>query len=980
MPRPTFDPLTTSPFPSANALRTAVSGLVPFRLAFDALFEQRGRLLQLECALPTLALIPERLVRREAVGQPFELVVDCVSTSVNFELKMLIGEQLTVRTLQPDGRYLPCHGYVFEADQLGADGGLARYRLVMRPWTGFLALRRDAFLWQDKTALAVIEDLLDDYPQANYRLEVSEPLRVRSLCTQYRESDLDFITRLLAEEGLTTRFEHLGGDAATAADDQAQARHVLVISDRIASRLDLGVVRFTSQHPVANVFGQRDAVTAFATARALQPNAVVLGSWNYKHLAGTSASDASGLDLGELPTLALYAGSGAYRFESSAHAERAASLALQAVELDVKRFEGQSSARHFQAGSTFTLVDHPLYGANTTALNYAGALLASHARTDNAFTLLAVEHHATNNLGAQAAELLGATELAHGTYRNHFYCAPAAAPVVPRFVRKPTAPGVQTALVVGLADEALTTEREHRVRVQFPWQRGMRPLPSGLGHDSSSADETGNAPGSETSGTWVRVALPSAGANWGAVLVPRIGTEVLVGFVEGDVDRPVILGQLYNGQDLPPFSAGVDSGVNHPGVLSGMHTHHLDQAGFNQWVLDDATGQLRMRMLASYAQAELGLGHLIAQGAGSANRGSWRGTGFEATTQGWASLRAAKGVLVTTSERAGTYGSAQGTQMEATEALAQLRAARDLGERLSDVAKTSTAHPLTSFEARASVDQLADAIDPKKLGKHEGSVNGQQALKAGLDGRALGSDPVEAFAKPFVVLDTPSTAAFTSEAGIAGFSGMDLSVAARGDLQQTAGATYASVSGQTTSLYTHKGGIKVFAANGPVNLRAHTDELKILADQDVTVISVDDVISIGASTKIELIAGQSSVVFEGENITFTTPGKFEAKFSAHAFLGAGGAAAELEPLPVGLASFKPPANPLFIKYDEQVVFKDNLAEAIEGRLRFVVSNKAEAAQRLKGTSPPKGETARLDTPSGQPLENVLRYARFKFDN
>ena len=708
----------------------------------------------------------------------------------------------------------------------------------------------DAVIWQDKTALQIIEDLFADYPQANFR------------------------------------FEHLEGDAAASADQTAQARHVLVITDRAAPRPDLGPARFTSQHASANLLGQRDAVTAFATARALQPNAVSLGAWNYKQVSGTSAQSTSALassarTLGALPTLEVYDGAGGYRYENSAHAERAAALVLAALELDVKRFEGQGSTRHFEAGRTFSLIDHPLYGANTSAINYVGALAASHQRADNAFTILAVEHHATNNLGAQAAKLLDLTELEHGTYKNHFWAAPAAAPVVPRFVRKPTAPGAQTALVVGLESEALTTERDHRVKLRFAWQR------------------------TDSSGTWVRIALPAAGANWGAVLVPRIGTEVAVEFIEGDIDRPIVVGQLYNGADLPPFSAGVDSGVNHPGVISGLHTQSLDASGFNQWVMDDASGQLRMRLLASYSSAELGLGHLIAQGAGSANRGAWRGSGFEGTTQGWASLRAGKGLLITASARQGSYGSAQGSQMDAAEATAQLRAAKDLGSRLGDAAKASTAQSLTSFDAGQSVDKFIDGIDVKKQGKHEGSVGGQEALKAGVgkNGRTL-TDPVEAFASPVIVMDTPSTAGWASEASIASFSGQNLSIAAQGDVQQTAGHTHTTVSGQTTSLFTHQGGIKAFAANGPVSLRAHTDELKILADKDVSIVSVNAEIRINASTKIELIAGQSSVVLEGSNITFTTPGAFTAKFSGHAFVGPGGAAAELPALPTGLQQFK----------------------------------------------------------------------------
>jgi type VI secretion system secreted protein VgrG len=732
----------------------------------------------------------------------------------------------------------------------------------------------------------------------------------------------------------------------------------LVITDRQAPRPDLGDARFTAQHVVADVAGQRDAVTAFATRRSLQANAVALGSWNYRQLAGTSAELTSALSLGEIPTLEIYEGSGAYRYEHPAHAERAAELALAALELDVKRFEGQGSTRHFEAGRTFSLIDHPLYGANTTAFNDVGALLASHQRADNAFTLLAVEHHASNNLGTEAAQLLGSTDLERGTYRNHFHAAPAAAPVVPRFVRKPTAPGAQTALVVGLSGEPLTTDRDHRVKVQFPWQRGSAPLAGGLSHEGSP-DTEGNAPGDERSGTWVRVASPSAGANWGAVFTPRIGCEVLVDFIEGDVDRPIIVGALYNGADAPPFAAGVDAGVNHPGVISGLHTPSLDQSGYNQWVMDDATGQLRMRLLSSATAAELSLGHLIQQGANTANRGSWRGSGFEANTQAWGTLRAAKGVLVSTTARAGTYGSAESTQMDAAEAVAQLKAAKDLAGRLSDAAKAGNAHGLHSADAGQAVEKFLTSIDPAKDGKHAASVNGQEARKASAGSRDL-ADPVEAFAKPVVVLDTPSTQAWASDASIASFAGQDFSLISQGDLHETAAHTHATVAGQTASFYTHNGGIKAFAANGPVSLRAHTDELQILADKDVTVISVNGEIHINAQSKIEIIGADSSIVLDGGNITFTTPGTWAAKASAAAMLGGGNRKATFAPLPSELVTSTPLE---FINeeiVEEHYLYVDRTGTPVAG-INYTLTSSTHSAN---GKTSLSGETEKVRVKKG----------------
>jgi type VI secretion system secreted protein VgrG len=430
-----------------------------------------------------------------------------------------------------------------------------------------------------------------------------------------------------------------------------------------------------------------------------------------------------------------------------------------------------------------------------------------------------------------------------------------------------------------------------------------------------------------------------------------------VQFIEGDIDRPLVVGQLYNGADNPPFAAGVDSGVNHPGVISGLHSHALDGSGFNQWVVDDATGQLRMRLMASYTAAQVGLGHLIQQSPSSAQRGAWRGAGFEGLTQGWASLRAAQGLLISTTARAGSYGSAQSTQMDAAEAVAQLKAARDLGQRLGDVAKQSGAHALTTHDAAKVSEKFIQAIDVKAQGKHASAVGGQEAKKAGPDGRALAED-VEAFARPQVVLDTPSTASLATEMSLSSFAGQDTALVAQGDLHQAAAHTYASVSGQTTSLYTHEGGAKAFAANGPVSLRAHTDALQIWADKDVTIISVNDEIRISAKSKIEVVGGQSSMVLEGGNVTFSCPGTFEVKGTTHNFLGGGSKAAALPALPVGLL---PGAGPFIGSY----VLKKTDNRAFQGyRYRIVDGDKV----LLEGKTTDAGETGLVTTSLSQFVE------------
>jgi type VI secretion system secreted protein VgrG len=199
------------------------------------------------------------------------------------------------------------------------------------------------------------------------------------------------------------------------------------------------------------------------------------------------------------------------------------------------------------------------------------------------------------------------------------------------------------------------------------------------------------------------------------------------------------------------------------------------------------------------------------------------------------------------------------------------------------------------------MQQHADAMDPKALGRHEGSVGGQEAKKAVVGSRALG-DAVERFAQPLLHLDTPASATWVTPASISIFSGQDSTLTMQGDAHLTSAHTLSSVSGQTTSLYTHAGGIKAITANAGLSLRAHTDAMQIWADKDITVQSTTDEIRIQASGSIALNAGQSQVLLEGGNITFTCPGTWTVKGASHDWMGGGSQAAMLPQMPEGAMS------------------------------------------------------------------------------
>jgi type VI secretion system secreted protein VgrG len=196
-----------------------------------------------------------------------------------------------------------------------------------------------------------------------------------------------------------------------------------------------------------------------------------------------------------------------------------------------------------------------------------------------------------------------------------------------------------------------------------------------------------------------------AGPNWGSHFLPRIGNEVLVDFIDSDIDRPVIVG--HNGA-APSFSAGHEASANHPGVLSGWMSHN-HEAGHNQWVVDDAQGSCAPAWPPARMPVSSVWGIWCTK-PGKRQPGAWRGSGFELRTDGWLAVRAGEGILISATARP----NAQGTQMDVAETVAQLKAAQETAKALSDAASQQQALPL---KANAAQERFVKAIDPQQEGK-----------------------------------------------------------------------------------------------------------------------------------------------------------------------------------------------------------------------------------------------------------------------
>ncbi|NWC11641.1 type VI secretion system tip protein VgrG [Pseudomonas agarici] len=805
---------------------------------WPALLSQHNRLLHLKTVLPD-ALLIERMQGIEALNEELVFTLDCLSPSALLDLSVLPGTAITLQLAQIDGSQRHWHGTVINAERQGSDGDIARYRLHMGSWLSPLKQRRNTLIFQDLDALEIITLIFADYPQARWDARVRQRLPKRALCTQYRETDFEFVRRLLSEEGLSFYFEH---------EKVAEGHAKLVIVECDCPWADGGSLIFTREDSLQ----ADDGIRRLGEQRQITSHAAVTGTWNNKVLLGLSGSATDTHQKGPtLPPLQVFDANPGTAFVTFDEARQAATRHLNARRLETHGYQGESATRQLRPGKRYTLNKHPDLGTLP-------------------FICREVRHVATNNLGIGLAARLGQADLENGTYANQFSALAPTVSVVPPHIPRPLAPGMQTATVVGAEQHVITSTRDHQVRVQFFWQRGKHALTGGLQDTYSSGNPNAHAPGNETSGTWVRVAETMAGAHFGQNFTPRIGGEVLISYVHADIDQSVVIAELHNGTASPPFSAGIDASANHAGTISGMRTLALDGKPANHWQLDDANGQLRQQLHNDTTRSTFAVGYLIA--CEGAKRNAYQGCGFAQTTDGWNQLRASEGLLLSTS----LQHAADAAQMQMASALGQLRAAVATTDRLSQAAQQAQPGNLAAHDAQRA---LVDELDPGQAAHHAAQVNGQSTTPPG------GEQPVECFQAPHMVLETPDHLIAATPTSSNSHADQQMQVTSQQDLHLSAGQTIAGISGASLHWYTAAGGAKVIAQNGPVSVRAHTERMEILADQAATFIAKEGRIDLVAKAGIVLQVGQTSITLQGNDIFFACPGIFSVKGREHPLLG-----------------------------------------------------------------------------------------------
>jgi type VI secretion system secreted protein VgrG len=499
---------------------------------------QAGRPLRLKTALGSDALLLVRLAGAEALSTPYHYTFD-VAALEQADPKKLLRTKASVTISLPDGGERVIHGIVNRFTHTGRDGTLLTYRVEMVPWLWFLQLSSNCRIFQKMSVRDILAAVFKKLGYSDFEDRCLQGNEKREFCVQYRESDFDFVSRLMEEEGIFYFFEHTAD------------RHLLVLADSVSRvRACAGLPGAVRMSPAGEAGGVGDAETLTSVEHdyGVHTGKVTLANWNFetpKRLEATQAGKGDE-EVYDYPGKSLVV----------AGLERYAGLRLERSEMEQHVLRGAGTVRGFASGCSFEL------GPDGSA-----------RRSAQSFQLLEVRHAGSN--GYYRGE--GYDWQADAFYSNSFTAIPDTITFrPPRNTPRPIVHGSQTATVVGAAGEEITVDKHGRVKVKFHWDRDPKR------DDSSSC--------------WVRVASSWAGKGWGFIQIPRIGQEVVVDFLEGDPDQPIITGSVYNGEQAPPYALpanGTQSGVKSRSAKGGA------AANFNEFRLEDKKGSEQV-----YLQAE----------------------------------------------------------------------------------------------------------------------------------------------------------------------------------------------------------------------------------------------------------------------------------------------------------------------------------------------------------------------------------------
>ncbi|MCF6338533.1 MAG: type VI secretion system tip protein VgrG [Gammaproteobacteria bacterium] len=499
-------------------------------------FTQDSRLIAVDTPLGKDVLLLASFDGAEFISRPFEFQLTALSLNLEIKPEDLIGKPITVKIQNEHGRVF--HGLVskFSFGEI-TSSSFRKYHLVMVPWLQFLFHTENRRIFQNKNSKDIISQVFADlgFSDFDFRANGGEP---REYCVQYGESDLDFVSRLLEEEGYAYYFTH------------EEDKHTLIIVDKANAYDECAETNLTcSKGSTPNA-----EIQSWEHHYEFRKGGWIVNDFNFKEPKKSQESETkSKSKFANNSKFKHYEYPDLYDVGSGADLVK---IRMEAEEAPMDTVSGSSNCSTFYAGGFFKLDKHD-------AKNEQGS-----------YTLLQVEHHASDS-----SYYTG--ENGETGYSNKFDCISSDVHFRPtREHQRPVMKGPQSAIVTGPAGEEIYIDEFGRIKAQFIWDR------EGKNDENSSC--------------FLRVMQAWAGNGWGTSFIPRIGHEVIVTFLDGDPDRPIVTGTVYNGVNKPPYSSKTQSGIKTHSTKSGT------AANFNELRFEDKKGSEQV-----YIHAEKNLDTMV---------------------------------------------------------------------------------------------------------------------------------------------------------------------------------------------------------------------------------------------------------------------------------------------------------------------------------------------------------------------------------
>ena len=501
-----------------------------------------SRVMEISTPLGDDVLLFHRMNAREELSRLSEFQIDLLSERSDINLDEIMGKHVTVKLELPDDKIRYFSGYVTRFAQIGTHGRYHLYQAMVRPWLWFLTRTSNCRIFQGITVPDILKKVFDEHTIADVKFELTGTYRVWEYCVQYRETDFNFASRLMEQEGIYYYFKHQDG------------RHTLTIADSNSAHSTVEgyeKIPFLPSGRVARP--EQEHIDDWNFAREIQPGRYALDDFNFKTPSLDLQAKTKITRQHKLANYEVFDYPGIY--STVGEGEQYVKTRLEEIHAQFEFIHGKCNARGMTVGSLFKLTGHPRTDQNREYLTATATYYLEYS-----------EYEAMESGGS--------------SYSCSFSALSSAEPFRPqRLTPKPFVQGPQTAMVVGPSGDEIYTDKYGRVKVQFHWDR------------YSKSDEN--------SSCWIRVSHPWAGKNWGMVAIPRITQEVIVDFLEGDPDQPIITGRVYNAESMPPYE--LPANMTQTGVKT-RSSKGGSSANFNEIRFEDKKGSEQLYIHAEKNQ------------------------------------------------------------------------------------------------------------------------------------------------------------------------------------------------------------------------------------------------------------------------------------------------------------------------------------------------------------------------------------------